>query len=179
MLTPAVARRLTLQQTLDHPWVSNRLRARQMLSLQYCLTSRERALILIKLSIMLKNTVQAIEAHIRQDRLGEVRRSDLDHDLGRGCDRDLDLGRIGLQVAAMYNILAHKQLSSYHASWGMRRVCNVNRFDSLRVHPRTAPVAPPRPPPTALPASPPRQGEWRRPAPHTALARPTGPWPPS
>lgn len=156
-----MARRLTLQQTLDHPWVSNRLRARQMLSLQYCLTSRERALILIKLSIMLKNTVQAIEAHIRQDRLGEVRRrSDLDHDLDRVPD--LHLGRLGLQVAAMYNILAHKQLSSYHASWGMRRVCNVNRFDPQRVHPRTAPAAPPRPPPAvpSAPSAPPRrQGE--------------------
>lgn len=43
----------------------------------------------------------------------------------------------------MYNILAHKQLSSYHASWGMRRVYNVNRWDRHCDHPRTAPPAPP------------------------------------
>lgn len=72
LLTPAVTRRLTLQQALDHPWVAGRLRARQMLATQYRLSSRERALILTKLAIMLKSTVQAIEAHIRQDRLGEV-----------------------------------------------------------------------------------------------------------
>ncbi|KAK3912872.1 Serine/threonine-protein kinase par-1 [Frankliniella fusca] len=94
LLTASPSRRLSLQQAVDHPWAANRLRARQLLNIQYKLSGQERALILTKLAVMLNTTVQSIEAQCRQKDLGEV--------------------------AAMYNIMAHKQLSTYHASWTLR-----------------------------------------------------------
>lgn len=72
LLTASVARRLTLQQTVEHPWVANRLRARQMLNIPYRLSSQERALILTKVALTIKSTVQSVEAQTRQDALGEV-----------------------------------------------------------------------------------------------------------
>ncbi|XP_034237887.1 serine/threonine-protein kinase MARK1-like [Thrips palmi] len=96
LLTASVPRRMTLQQAIQHPWVANRLRARQLLNITYRLSSQERALVLAKVAILMKSTVQSIEAQWRQNRLGEV--------------------------AAMCNILAHKQLSAYHAAWALRPV---------------------------------------------------------
>ncbi|KAE8736706.1 hypothetical protein FOCC_FOCC017839 [Frankliniella occidentalis] len=72
LLTANPSRRLSLQEAVEHPWVGNRLRARQLLNIQYKLSGQERALILTKLAVMLNSTVQSIDAQCRQKDLGEV-----------------------------------------------------------------------------------------------------------